>query len=469
LIPFQFLASELHPPPERPAFNAADLLSYVTEQISYSVVARRTVLLVFVLLFVVLSVFTLFLARRHLLEHLGWLGPVVALAAAGVFIGLGKLSRGSVPPTLAVIQVVDAAAGVNEVQTTGCLAVYQPSRGTSSVGAEQGGTFELDLAGLEGRVIRRVQTDLDRWHLENLDLPAGVRVAPFRHTEPTQAPMAATARFGPDGVRGWVWPGPFRQWEDLLLTTPGQHTLAVHQDESGSFGVGSEDELPAGQVIASGLLTDRQRAHQRLYEQLLAEPQPRYVAHRSLLLAWAQPVDMHFALLPDARTTGAALLVIPLRFERTPPGERVTIPAAFVDCRRIASDGRPLPPAMESPLAANLRLRFQIPSSAFPLIVENARLNLKLNAPGREIIVSAFAGRDMVPVHRLSSPFIAEQIEISEPALLRPDEHGALYLNLAVGEMRGAGVQQELWRIETVGLEVRGRTPVEERDQHELR
>src|SRR5262249_40962810 len=110
--------------------------------------------------------------------------------------------------------------------------------------------------------------------------------------------------------------------------------------------------------------------------------------------------------------TGTALLVVPLRFEQTPPGERVTIPAAFVDCRRIATDGRPLPPAMESPLAASVRLRFQIPPSTLPLNVEHARLILKLNAPGREVVVNAVSGRETVSVRRLVSPFSTEQVEI---------------------------------------------------------
>ena len=178
LVPFEFLASELHPSPERPPFTEDELRASVTGQISYSVVGRSTVLWVFGLLFLALAVAALALGRKRVLEHLGWLGPVLALGAAGIFIGLGELSRGAVPSTVAVAQVVDAVPGVDEVQTTGFLAVYQPALSTASVGTEQGGRFDLDLTGLEGRVHRRVQTDLDRWHWENLELPAGIRTAP---------------------------------------------------------------------------------------------------------------------------------------------------------------------------------------------------------------------------------------------------------------------------------------------------
>src|SRR5207248_9327484 len=111
---FEFLADELHPRPERPPLTTDDLRAYVTEQISYSVVGRDTVLLVFGLFFLVLTVAAVALGRKRSLEHLGWLGPALALGAAVVFAGLGGWSRGAVPPTLAVAQVVDAVPGLDE-------------------------------------------------------------------------------------------------------------------------------------------------------------------------------------------------------------------------------------------------------------------------------------------------------------------------------------------------------------------
>jgi hypothetical protein len=456
--PFGFLADELHPRPERPPLAADDLRAYVTEQISYSVAGRDTVFLVFGGLFVVLAVATLALGRKGLLEHLGWLGPAVALAAAGVFVALGERSRGAVPPTVAVIQLVDAPPGLDEVQTAGFLAVYQPSLGATAVGAEQGGEFDLDLAGLEGHDLRRVQTDLDRWHLENLELPAGVRLAPFRHTLRTGRPVEATIRFGPEGVEGRVAASPFGPLEDVLLSTPGQHAVAVRIGADGSFRARGQNELRGGALVAGGLLSDRQRTRQRLYEKFLAEPQPRYVAERSLLLAWAEPVDLHFTLAAQARTVGAALLAIPLRFEPTPPGTPVTVPAAFVDCRRLGSDGRPLRPPAESRLATNMRLRCQLPASVLPLEVAGARLTVKLYAPGREVILGAFVGGDAVPLRRLTSPIGVEQVEIDDPRLLQPDEHGILYMNIKVGEVQGSNPEQSLWRLESAALEIRGRT-----------
>lgn len=158
---------------------------------------------------------------------------------------------------------------------------------------------------------------------------------------------------------------------------------------------------------------------------------------------------------------GSALLTIPLRFERTPPGTRVTVPAAFVDCRRVTSDGRSLRPALESRLATQMQLRFEIPASVRPLVVESVRLTVKLYAPAREVVV----GEEAAPWRRLTSPLGVEHVEITDTRLLRPDEHGALYVNVTVGEARSGAAALDLWRLESAGLEVRGRTE----DEHESR
>jgi hypothetical protein len=467
--PFEFLATELAAPAERPPLAGDDLRAYVTEQISYSVVSRDTVLVVFGGFFLLLIAAAVVLGRRGRLEHLGWIGPALALGAAATFVGLGDRSRGAVPPTVALAQVVDALSGLDEAQAAGYLAVYEPAQDQTSVGAEAGGELDLDLTGLEGRVHRRVQTDLDRWHWENLELPAGVRVASFRYTVRTKEPVEAKIRFGPEGAEGRVASGPFAPLEDALLCTPGRLTAAVRLGADGAFRSLPGDESYAGPMIAAGLLSDRQRGRQALYEKVLAEPRPRYLADRSLLLAWAEPVDMNFSLAPEARRTGSALVTIPLRFERTPPGTPVTVPAAFVDCRRVTSDGRAVRVATESPLATSMRLRFRLPASVLPMAVERCRLMLRVYAPLREVALSGFAGGQTVPVRRWESPLGVAQVEIDDPRLLRPDVQGVLEFGVEVGTLRGGSAGQDQWRLDSAGLEIRGRTSDGGRAEHESR
>ena len=217
------------------------------------------------------------------------------------------------------------------------------------------------------------------------------------------------------------------------------------------------DGLQSGQLISSGLLDDRQRIRQSLYEQLLADPTPRYLSSRNLLLAWANPVDMQFMVTKDAQMTGAALLMIPTRFEQTPPATQVTVPAALVDCKRLGPEGHFLPPATESRVGVSVRLRFQLPAEVLPMTVQSARLTFKLRAPLRDVLVSGFADGTAVPLRRLTSPFGIDQIDISDPRLLQLDKSGALFVTVEVGALR-SDTSGDLWHLDWSGLEVRGRT-----------
>jgi hypothetical protein len=314
------------------------------------------------------------------------------------------------------------------------------------------------MGGLEGRVYRRVQTDLDRWHWENLALPPGIRAGSFRHTEPIEAPVEAVVRLGPAGLEGRLHADPFHQLEDALLSLPGQPRLAVHVDADGTLRAGPEDALATGQFLTSALLNDRQRARRDLYQKLFADPQPRYIAQRRLLFAWAEPLDLHFRLVPGVATRGAALLVVPFQFERTLPGTPVVIPAALVESRRVTEDGRALSVAVEARNVAQLNLRFRLPDAVLPLAIERARLSLELSAPLREVIIRAAAGADTVVLRRRMSPQGTEQIDIDDPRLLQLDDQGTLHVDISIGPPRGRIEGLDTWRLESAGLEIRGKT-----------
>ncbi len=121
------------------------------------------------------------------------------------------------------------------------------------------------------------------------------------------------------------------------------------------FRASGEDGLLSAQFISGGLLSDQQRTRQFLYETILVEPQPRYLAERSLLLIWADPVDMHFSVGKEAQQTGTALLMMPFQFERTPPARQVMVPTAFVDCQKVGPEGRLLPPVTEARFGTTVR------------------------------------------------------------------------------------------------------------------
>jgi hypothetical protein len=217
--------------------------------------------------------------------------------------------------------------------------------------------------------------------------------------------------------------------------------------------------LPPGQFLTDRLLDDRQRDRRLLYGKLLAEPQPRYLVSRPMLLAWADPIDLPFTLVPNARRVGAALLAVPLQFVRTPAGTQVTVPGPFLECRR--DNGVPVRELKGSWYGMSARLRFQAPAAVLPLRVGQAGLTLKLSAPSREVLVGAFDGDQPVELRRFQNFTGLGEVAIDDPRLLRLDEQGGLSLSLTVqGLSEGTGPKGPSasvdWSVGSLNLELRG-------------
>ncbi len=432
----------------------------LAEEIGYSVVGRNVVALAFggFLAGTVALGFVLGRSRRP--ELRGWVGPAAALAAAGLFVTLGVLSRRGAAQTVALGQIVYAAPGTPEADVQGLLALYRPDSGPADAGATQGGVFELDMTAAEGQTRRLVLTDLGRWHWENLALPAGVRFAPFRLTARTGRPVVAVARFGPDGLEGKLDAGPFREPGDALLTAAGARNLAVRLTPDGAFRTGGRDVLPPGQPLAGGLLSDRQQRRQALYREFFKKS--RRLSGAPTLLAWAGPADTHFTFGPGGRTVGDALLIVPLRLERPDPGQRITIPAPLVHAQRLMDDG-PAGLTWEGTIPIDMRLRFQLPAEVLPFRVERARLFAKASAPARRVTVAGRADGKTVEVFGVESPLAPVEVELTDERFLRLDADGGLLLNVAVSAPGGGGADGnqpvptgEKWRIEYLELEVTG-------------
>lgn len=459
--PLNDLAWELHHQTSGPPLAVESFQPLLTEEIGYSVVGRSLVVLVFGGFLLAVLALGIGLRRSRRPELVGWLAPAAALATASIFVVAGETSRRTVPPTVAVAQVVHAVSGKEEASIHGLMAVYRPDSGAAELGATRGGFLDLNAEGLEGQTRRRVVTDLYAWHWENLALPAGMRLARFQTAVTTAKPIAALARFGPEGIEGRLEAGPLQELSDALLATPTGRNVAVSLRPDGTFHAGSQDVLPKEQFLASAVLNDRQQRRQNIYREFLKPPGPEYLQGRNVLLAWAKPLDTHFHIAPEARLEGSALVVVPLRFERPAPGERVTIPGPFLSYQRILN-GAPTRPPLTMNLGIDMDLRFQLPVEVLPFQVERARFLVKIDAPGRRFTISGQDGAKFVEIYRAESPLDPIRLDLEE-RFLHLDEGGGLHVNVNVGDtprdqqLRG-DIREEKWTIEYLELEVSGHT-----------
>ena len=359
--------------------------------------------------------------------------------------------------------MLDVAPGSEEAAANGMFAVYRPDAGPIGLSSTHGGNVELDLTGLDGQTFRRMQSDLDAWHWEDLALPAGVRVGPI-HSVVRTGRVSAVARFGPNGIEGKLTTGSFKDLADLVLLTPARETVGVRLEANGSFASDLADALPEDQFLTGAVLSDRQQRRQDVYRKLFARPLPRHMDGGTTLLAWADLVDAPIATEAGDRAIRAALLAIPVNIERSVAGSRVTIPSGFIPYAAVVA-GKPVRPTMEAATPARMRLRFRLPQSVLSMTIERATMHVRVRAPSRKITVSGYADGQPVKLHEVESPVSPILVNVTDARMLQPDADGYLYLKLDVGEQLGAAAadarQADLddgWKIESIALEVVGRS-----------
>jgi hypothetical protein len=430
----------------------------VMADIGYSVVGIGTASLMFGGFLLALVVFGLGLRKWRRSEVLGWIGPVTALSTAGAFLAVGEAGRRSVPPSMAVTEMVAVNPRSSEQAITGLLGFYRPDGGPTGLSSSQGGLLELDMAGLEGQNRRLVLTDIDAWRWEGLALPAGVRQGLFRAEVRQPGSMAAKARFGPEGLEGKTLSGPFQNLADGLIYSPSHRAFAVHMRSDGVFTTAGSDLFPPGQFVTGAVLSDQQQRRQMIYQRFLDDAKTKGAPEDALLLAWADPVQLPFVFESGARSVGSALLAFPVEFEHSPPSAQVTVPRAFIAYRRIIPMGL-TQPTMEALYSIEEHLRFQLPSSVLPMKVKRARLFAKVDAPMRRFIVRGLANGKPVELRNVENPVDTVFLEIQREDLLRLDEQGGLHLEIAVSD---ADVADEgrppKWTIQSLELEVVGQT-----------
>ena len=195
------LAFELQPDKQQGGIQHEDLAPLLRSDIGYSVIGRSTVVAILGAFSASLLIVGWVVRRSRSPAVAGWLAPATAIAAGAILVALGTARRQAVPPTAGSVAVVHVVPGNDEAVADGLFAVYRPSAGPVHLSTDRGGAVELDTAGLQGEVLRRMVTDVDRWEVEGMALPAGVRTGPFRATLAAGG-ASVVGRFGPNGFEG---------------------------------------------------------------------------------------------------------------------------------------------------------------------------------------------------------------------------------------------------------------------------
>jgi len=135
---------------EPPLCQPGVFRAYLSERIGYRIESRGPVSGLLGLFCGGLLLAAVALARRRRLEHLAWIAPSLALAAAVPLAGLGLRSQRAVPATVGQAQFLEVSDGGDQINASGLLAFYDPafahktlgsSRRTRRLPAPRGGWF----------------------------------------------------------------------------------------------------------------------------------------------------------------------------------------------------------------------------------------------------------------------------------------------------------------------------------------
>jgi hypothetical protein len=454
-------------PNQTSRLEPANLRPFLSQQIGYRILNRGTVLTILLAFCLGLGLlgWSSFRARRP--ERVLWGTPAWACAVALVFLAIGTFTKKSVPPTVATIGHVQLEPGVNTGHASGLIAIYNQNASKETLGAQAGGMFFPDMTAMSGRNRRITWTDEGKWYWEELELPPGVRTAPFACPVSLNEAVSCQASFGPSGLRGAIGPLPVGGLGDAVIAVPHQNAMAPLMAEDGTFSAGRDDVLARGEYLRGALVSDQQVRRKAIYVDLLDAKMEYDVHPRPLLYVWAEPFENEF-VFPQQNQLESTLISMPLRLQTTPPGTQVQIPSPFVPYRAVMGPSGKRPVAytnisrqwIDCKLATTEWLRFQLPSTVLPLELQEVDLQISLRAPSRTVELVAPDGDSEQVVLKLKHPIGSYRCTIDKAELLQLDNQGGLQLAVRVGKDEssepGDQMRQAEWLIEEIRMHVTG-------------
>ncbi|MCA9248025.1 MAG: hypothetical protein KDA42_12945 [Planctomycetales bacterium] len=466
--PFERLAYEFYQPIQAVELPPEVAVQYAQGRVGYQVASRGVVIGTIACFVLALLVVASVMATRGKLEHIGWIGPSLAIASAVVLVVVGRSTRSQVPPTAASIQLIDVAQDQRDLVTEGQLATFLPEAGLVTLAGSQS-LVEIDALGSSGTAKVVTCTDLDRWSIDEISLTGGVHMARIQTTETLAHPIRAIARFDQTGLVGQIEPGPFENLDDAVIMARRAASLGVVFDGADQFHCPREGALPAGKFLTSSVLSDEQRRREAVYRGLVfpspAEGEP--VVSDPAIFIWADLAESGVIFPEGTRCVGSTLLRVPLQFESPKPGARVAIPATFLPFESVPGPGRigPAPTysnstgAWISPLTEPARtvLEFAIPASIRPARVERVVLHVSIRAPGRKLELATVDGEQFVTLATRENLVGQFSFDLTETEYLQPNEEGKILIALDVGPMsanESRTIDAQGWGIDDVRLEL---------------
>ena len=436
-LAFSFFTPRTPPPVSREIAE-----EHVRQLIGYAIPSRTLVLGTLGGFTALILLTAIALARRGRLEVMGLVLPGLALASAGVLLGAGWASKSTVPGSSAIIQVVQAVPGSQDVRTSGLAGVYARETSEFKFAGRQGGWLSPDMDGLEGTTRRMVWTDLDHYQWEHLPMVPGLRMAAFQTAGRAEEPVEAVARFDATGVTGKLsLPAGLNPGDGLIATSRGR--MGVDLKADGDFVASADSVLEAGEFLSARVLSDEQQRRNRILAEMLTPVVGTTHTQEPILLVWTKPWEVGLSVAEAKDCVGSALVSIPIRWERPPEGSNITIPAPFLSFREVEGPDKLAPSGLydyrtsrwsERSGPAAGWLGFTIPNGLLPLTIKSATMTFKVLGPIGRLEISTVENLRRKSLKVWDAPVGTLTYQITDPQALKLDSRGRLLLRIDAGQ-----------------------------------
>lgn len=414
---------------------------HVRDYIGYAVPSWGSIvgtILGFSLCIVLLGIW---LNRTGHLEHVSWLGSLLAIIISAFLLMIGRTSRHSIPATIASVEFVQAIGGTDALRSRGLISAYHPEGSTFAIGGTEGGLLMPDMTGAEAIARRMVTTDLGAFHWENLPQPAGLRSTSFTQSQQFDDRLTARATFDSEGVKG-LYHGEVPAGSDAIIATRmGRMGLELKAD--GQFRGGSEMVFQRDQYVMASLLSDEQNRRRHSLERLFSNPKRTDYPNRPQLMFWTEPVDHGFQFGEHMAKRGTALMALPLIIDRPANNTEMLIPSPFLSYFNRRNPDGSLPSTMwdasrkewqERSTPGLSWLSFMIPRELLPLTPLRARLDISVTGPVGRIEILGMKDGNVTSLKTVTDPVGSFSIDLADAEAFPVDSQGRLALGISAGD-----------------------------------
>ncbi|HBE72480.1 MAG TPA: hypothetical protein DDW52_30470 [Planctomycetaceae bacterium] len=413
-------------------------LAYPIEQIGNPVVPRSWVM-------VALTAFCVLVAAAGCLRFVGidltWIGliaPVLALVVSGGLLAASSVIRSDIPENVSKLQVVEFNNDGTFAIVREQAAVHLASSRDMSLQGQGEGEARTPKSVATG-VARYEKRDADGWQLVNNNWPSGTWRYETQYVL-TSEPQIAWASLTATGVEIETpseLPSPLT--DPVLAFVPGQ--LMLCQSDGGKLRSDGSLMAEGTRWISDSLITEEQQRRIDVYQAYFDLPEETRPLSQ-VLLGWTEVWPTGPKWDQPLLHQGSALTVLPVQLRRPDLGSKVLLPKGLVrvgidrsaDGQTLAYNESTGSWESELTMGVDARLQLQLPGAVLPFEAAQLDINLDIDAPQRDVTISAVTSSGPVEIGSLESPSIPWSTTITDPSVLGELRDGTLSLIVKVSE-----------------------------------